>query len=57
MLLENSALISRMRSSIVKFTELLILQLIRRQHNMIVGQLDMSPLRQEIEEFVRFCDV
>ena len=57
MLLKNSALISRMRSGVVKFAEPLILQLIGRQHNMIIGQLDMSFLKQEIEELVRFCDV
>ena len=45
MLSENSALISRMRSSVVKFAELLILQLIERQHNMIVGQLALSLLK------------
>jgi hypothetical protein len=52
MLPENSALISRMRSGIVKFAELLILQLIRRQHDMIIEQLDLSLLEQEIKEFV-----
>ena len=57
MLSKNSTLISRMRSSVVKFAELLILQLIGRQHNMIVGQLDMSLVKQEIEELVQFCDV
>ena len=57
MLPENSALVSRMRSSVMKLAELLILQLIGRQHNMISGQLDLSLLKQEIEELVRFCDV
>ena len=57
MLLENSTLISRMRSSVVKFAELLILQLIRGQHNMIIGQLDLPLLKQEIKELVRLCDV
>ena len=52
MLPENSALISRMRSSVMKFTKLLILQLIREQHNMVIGQLDLSLLKQEIEELV-----
>ena len=52
MLPENFTLISRMRSGVVKFAELLILQLIGRQHNMIVGQLDLSLLKQEIEELV-----
>ena len=51
MLLKNSALISRMRSGVVKFVEL-ILQLIRRQHKMIIEQLNMSLLKQEIEELV-----
>ena len=46
-----------MRCSVMKLAELLILQLIGRQHNMIVGQLDLSFLKQEIEELVRFCDV
>ena len=41
-----------MRSSVMKLVELLILQLIRGQHNMIIRQLDMSLLKQEIEEFV-----
>ena len=45
-----------MRSGVVKFIEL-ILQLIGRQHHMVVGQLDLSLLKQEIEELVRFCDV
>ena len=46
-----------MRGGVVKFAKLLILQLIRRQHNMIVVQLDLSLLKKEIEELVRFCDV
>ena len=41
----------------MKLTELLILQLIRGQHNMIIRQLDLSLLEQEIEEHVRFCDI
>ena len=41
-----------MRSSAMELAELLILQLIRGQHNMIIGQLDLSLLKQEIEELV-----
>ena len=41
----------------MKFAELLIFQLIKRQHNMIIGQFDMSLLKQEIEELVLFCNV
>ena len=52
MLLENFAFISGMRSSIMELAELLILQLIRGQHNMIIEQLDLSLLKQEIEELV-----
>ena len=52
MLSENSAFISRMGCSVMKLAELLILQLIRGQHNMIIGQLDLSLLEQEIEELV-----
>ena len=52
MLPENSAFISGMRSSVMELVELLILQLIRGQHNMIIGQLDMSLLKQEIEELI-----
>ena len=52
MLPENSAFISGMRSSVMELAELLILQLIRGQHNMIIGQLDLSLLKQEIEELV-----
>ena len=57
MLPKNSALISGMRSGVIKFAELLVLQLIKGQHNMIIGQLDLSLLEQEIKELVRFCDV
>ena len=46
-----------MRLSVMKLIELLILQLIRGQHNMIIGQLDLSLFKQKIEELVRFCDV
>ena len=49
---KNAAFISGMRSSIIELVELLILQLIRGQHNMIIGQLDLSLLKQEIEELV-----
>ena len=52
MLPEDSAFISGMKSSVMELVELLILQLIRGQHNMIIGQLDMSLLKHEIEEFV-----
>ena len=41
----------------MKLAELLILQLIRRQHNMIGELLDPSLLKQEIEELVQFYDV
>ena len=57
MLPENSIFISGMRSSVMELVELLILQLIRWQHNMIIGQLDLSLLKQEIEELVSFCDI
>ena len=36
----------------MELAELLIHQLIRGQPNMIIGQLDMSLLKQEIEELV-----
>jgi len=52
MLPENSAFISGMRSSVMELVELLILQLIRGKHNMIIGQLDLSLLKQEIKELV-----
>ena len=52
MLPENSAFISRIRCSIMKLVELLILQQVRGQHNMIIGQLDLPLLKQEIEELV-----
>ena len=52
MLPKNSAFISGMRSGVMELAELLILQLIRGQHNMIIGQLDLSLLKQEIEELV-----
>ena len=48
----GSAFISGMRSSVMELVELLILQLIREQHNMIIGQLDLSLLQQEIKELV-----
>ena len=57
MLSKNPTIISSIRSSVMVLTELLILQLIGRQHNMIVGQLDISLLEQEIEELVQFCDL
>ena len=41
MLPENSAFISGMRSSVMELAELLVLQPIRGQHNMIIGQLDL----------------
>ena len=52
MLPEDSVFISGLRSSIMELVELLIFQLIRGQHNMIIGQLDLPFLKQEIEEFV-----
>ena len=45
MLPEDSAFISGMRGSVVELAELLILQLIRGQHNMIIGQLDLPLLK------------
>ena len=45
MLPEDSAFISGMRSSIMEFVELLVLQLIMGQHDMTIGQLDL-PLLQ-----------
>ena len=51
MLPEDSAFISGMRSSVMEFVEL-VLQLIRGQHDMIIGQLDLPLLKQEIEELV-----
>ena len=52
MLSKNSTFISGMRSSVMELAELLILQLIRGQHNMTIGQLDLPLLRQEIKELV-----
>ena len=52
MLPEDSAFISGMGSSIMELVELLILQLFRGQHNMIVRQFDLALLKQEIEELV-----
>ena len=52
MLPEDSAFISGMRSSIMELAELLILQLIRGQHDMTIGQLDLPFLKQEIEELI-----
>ena len=52
MLPKNSAFISGMRSDVMEFAELLILQLIRGQHNMIIKQLDLPLLKQEIEELL-----
>ena len=52
MLPEDSAFISGMRSSTIELAELLILQLIRGQHDMTIGQLDLSFLKQEIEELI-----
>ena len=52
MLSENSTFISGMRSSVMELAELVILQLIKGQHNMIIGQLDLSLFKQEIEELV-----
>jgi hypothetical protein len=52
MLPKDSAFISGMRSSIMELTELLILQLIRGQHDMTIEQLDLPFLQQEIEEFI-----
>ena len=52
MLPKDSAFISGMRSSVIEFAELLVLQLIMGQHDMTIGQLDLPFLKQEIEEFV-----
>ena len=52
MLPEDSAFISGMRSSIMELAELLIFQLIRGQHDMTIGQLDLPFLKQEIEELI-----
>ena len=57
MLSEDSAFISGMRGSVMELVELLILQLIRGQHNMTIGQLDLPLLKQEIEELVWFGDI
>ena len=46
-----------MRSSVMELVELLILQLIRGQHDMTIEQLDLSFLQQEIEKLIRFCDI
>ena len=52
MLPEDSAFISGMRSSVMEFAELLVLQLIRGQHDMTIGQLDLPLLKQEIKELI-----
>ena len=52
MLPKNFAFISGMRSNVMELAELIILQLIRGQHDMIIGQLDLPLLKQEIEELV-----
>ena len=52
MLPKNFAFISGMRSNVMELAELLILQLIRGQHMMINRQLELSVLKQEIEELV-----
>ena len=52
MLPEDSAFVSGMRSSVMELAKLLILQLIRGQYNMTIGQLDLPLLKQEIEELV-----
>ena len=52
MLPEDSAFISGMRTSVIEFAELLVLQPIRGQHDMTIGQLDLPLLKQEIEELV-----
>ena len=57
MLPEDSAFISAMRSSVMKFVELLVLQLIRGQYDMTIEQLDLPLLKQEIEELVRFGNI
>ena len=54
MLSENFAFISGMRSSVMELVELLILQLIRGQHNMIIGQLNLSLLKQEVKSLSDF---
>ena len=41
----------------MKFAELLVLQLIRGQYNMIIGQLELSLFQQGIEEFVWLYNV
>ena len=41
----------------MELTELLILQLIRGQHDMTIGQLDLAFLQQEIEELIYFGDI
>ena len=57
MLPEDSAFISGMRSSVMEFAELLVLQLIRGQYDMTIGQLDLPLLKQLIEELVRFGNI
>ena len=52
MLPESFVFISGMRSGVMEFVELLVLQLIRGQHNMIIGHLDLSLIEQEIKELV-----
>ena len=52
MLPKNSAFISGMRSDIMELAELLILQLIKGQHDMTIGELDLPFLKQEIEELI-----
>ena len=52
MLSENSAFVGGMRSSIMELAELLVLQLIRGQHDMTIEQLDLPFLKKEIEELI-----
>ena len=47
MLPEDYAFISGMRSSILEFAELLALQLIRGQHDMTIGKLDLPLLSKK----------
>ena len=57
MLPKDFAFIHGMRSSVMEFAELLLFQLIRGQHDMTIGQLDLPLLKQEIEELVRFGNI
>ena len=52
MLPKDYALINGMGSSNMELAELLILQLIKGQHDMTIGQLDLPFLKQEIKELI-----